>query len=70
MINAFHKNMIRNIDVTYAGEHWYLPVELRNTIGVAQDLEFVSESEEQQWKDLQKSTDSKDTKLIKMDLEL
>jgi len=63
MINAFHKSMIRNIDVTYAGEHWYLPVELRNTIGAAQDLEFVSESEEQEWKDLQKSTDPKEIKV-------
>ena len=62
MINAFHKSMIQNIDVTYAGEHFYLQVELRNNIGVSQDLEFISYAEEEQWKDLQKSTDSKEIK--------
>tara|TARA_B100000900_G_C20601408_1_gene725824 strand:- start:6842 stop:7783 length:942 start_codon:yes stop_codon:yes gene_type:complete len=62
MINAFHKHMIRNIDVTYAGEHWYLPIEFRHNIGKSVDLEFASEAEEQQWKDLQKSTVSKEIK--------
>ena len=60
MINAFHKFMIRNIDVTYTGEHQYLPIEFRNKLDEPNELMFTSHAEEEKWKDLQKSTDAKE----------